>query len=323
MIMSAVETLDRPLRIVDSPLFEGAPEPVVRAIVSGCETTELAAGEQLLAVGEENDTLYVLLSGMLRVHLSKTPRADVILKQGECAGELSLIDGYSISADVFAEERSVLLGVDREQLWNFLDRAPIVARNLLRILAGRVRNDNRLLQAAVRAQQHFEHAATVDPLTGLRNRRWMNDAFDRQLQRAYATGRPASLLMVDADHFKRINDTYGHLVGDTVLAHIGRALAGALRPTDLLARYGGEEFAILLPDTSHADAVAIAERARGAVESAEFDAADDLEVPPVVTVSVGVATTCADELLLLPDLIRRADSHLVEAKGAGRNRVCG
>lgn len=318
-----MESVESPLRIVESPLFDGAPESLVRAMVSGCETTELAAGQQLLVAGAENDTLYVLLRGRLRVHLSGTPQADVILGHGECAGELSLIDGYAISADVFAEERSVLLGIDREQLWSFLDRAPVVARNLLRILAGRVRHDNRLLQEAVRAQQHFEHAATVDSLTGLRNRRWMNEVFDRQVHRAHATGRPASLLMVDADHFKRINDTYGHPVGDTVLAHVGRALAGALRPTDLLARYGGEEFAILLPDTGHADAVAVAERARCAVASAALDTSAGLAVSPGITVSIGVATTCSREPLFLPALIERADRLLVEAKGAGRNRVRG
>lgn len=312
-----------PHRTVASPLFLGAPDPLVQAMVSGCETRELAAGEQLLVAGHDNDTLFVILSGSLRVNLPGTPCAVVLLGPGECAGELSLIDGLGVSADVFADEPSLLLSIDREQLWHFLDRTPIVARNLLRVLAGRVRNDNRLLQEAVSAQHHFEHAATVDALTGLRNRRWMNEVFERQVHRSHNTGRPASLLMVDADHFKRINDTYGHQVGDEVLAHVGRTLAGALRPTDLLARYGGEEFSILLPDVSLLDALAVAERVRQAVESSSLETAAGFLAPQAVTVSIGVAMTCVDSPLHLRALIGIADRHLVEAKMAGRNRVHG
>lgn len=291
-------------------------------MIAGCETRELANGEQLLVAGQENDTLFLVLSGRLHVHLSGA-RAVVVLEQGECAGELSLIDGSEVSADVFADAPSVLLGIDREQLWHFLDRTPIVARNLLRVLARRVRNDNRLLQEAVQVQQHFEHAATVDPLTGLRNRRWLNDAFERQVQRARTTGRAASLLMVDADHFKSVNDTYGHLVGDDVLVHLGRTLAGALRPTDLLARYGGEEFAILLPDVDCGDALTVADRVRRSVEASKLETSAGAGATLSLTVSIGVAATTPANPLQLPALIERADQHLVQAKAAGRNRVHG
>ena len=126
---------------------------------------------------------------------------------------------------------------------------PVVALNLLRMLAKRVRNDNRRLQDADRMQRKYEKAATVDALTGLRNRRWLNEAFERQLQRTLRSDQPVSVLMIDADHFKHVNDTHGHIVGDEVLVQIGRTLAAGLRPQDLLARYGGEEFAVLPPVT--------------------------------------------------------------------------
>jgi diguanylate cyclase (GGDEF)-like protein len=306
---------------LSSPLFAGAPEPLVKALISGCETADLEGGDRLLAAGEENDTLYLVVSGGLSVHVSGASGTVVELAPGDCAGELSLLDGFEVSADVYAGTATALLCIDREQLWHFLDQTPVVARNLLRILAGRVRNDNRMLQAAVREQRTLENAATVDALTGLRNRRWLNDAFDRQLHRTLGAGRPVSLLMVDIDHFKRVNDTQGHIIGDDVLVHAGRTLASVLRLTDLLARYGGEEFAIMLPDVPHAEAMSAAERLRREVEATPPEVAGRRLSP--ITVSIGVATTTPDAPLALQPLIDRADRHLVAAKAAGRNRVRG
>lgn len=305
-----------------SALLAGVPTALVKAIVSGCETRELQAGDRLLTAGQDNDTLYLVLSGALGVHLSEASRPVIRLVAGDCAGELSLLDGFGASADVVAQERSLVLGIDREQLWHFVEQSPAVARNLLRILAGRVRNDNAMLQEAARVQRTLENAATIDALTGLRNRRWLNEAFDRQLQRSIRSSRQVSLLMVDTDHFKRINDTYGHVVGDEVLVSVGRALAGELRPADLLARYGGEEFAIMLADVPHASALLIADRVRRAVEAAPTTTSAGV-LPAPVTVSVGVATATPDAPLPLQALIDRADRLLAHAKAAGRNCVRG
>ena len=202
-----------------------------------------------------------------------------------------------------------------------MEQAPVVARNLLRLLAGRVRNDNRMLQDADRMKSIYEKAATVDALTGLRNRRWLNDAFARQLQRCMSAGQPVSALMFDADRFKRVNDTHGHLVGDEVLIHVGQTLASGLRPLDLLARYGGEEFAALLPNVTNTDALAVANRLRHAVESHPPQTAAG--VLTEITVSIGVATASADAPPTLLALLERADAALLEAKQSGRNCVRG
>ncbi len=309
--------------LIGSPLFAGAPEPLLLSMFSGCETRDLARGERLLTSGATNDALYVVLSGSLSVHVPGTGRAHVSVGHGECVGELSLIDGFQVSADVIAEQDSTVVVVEREQLWRLVEATSQVARNLLRILAGRVRHDDRVLGESDRLQRQYEEAATVDTLTGLRNRRWLDDAFARQLERTTRTGRPLSLLMIDADHFKRINDEHGHLVGDGVLVHIGRRLATCLRPQDLLARFGGEEFAVLLPGVGSEAAQTVAERLRIAVATSAPPIADPrCDADRRVTVSIGVATADPGEPVTVPSLIEHADRALYRAKHSGRNRVC-
>jgi len=305
-----------------APLFEGAPERVLKAMMAGSELRELQPGERLLAKGDENDVLYLVLEGTLQVRIPGAARTIVPVTRGECVGELSLIDGFGVSADVFADAKALVLGIEREQLWHVIEHAPMVARNLLRMLAKRVRNDNRRLQAADRMQRKYEKAATVDVLTGLRNRRWLNEAFERQLQRTLRSGQPVSVLMIDADHFKHVNDTHGHIVGDEVLVHVGHTLATGLRPQDLLARYGGEEFAVLLPNVPHGEALAAADRLRRAIETSPPKTSAGGLLRPV-TVSIGVATVSPNEPMPLEQLIDRADSALGVAKAGGRNCVRG
>lgn len=160
--------------------------------------------------------------------------------------------------------------------------------------------------------EEIRDAAATDGLTGIRNRRAFDERLDEELARAGRSGEPVSLLMLDIDHFKALNDDHGHQAGDDVLREIGAALAADCRTFDIPARYGGEEFAIILPRTDPRTALTVAERLRGVVETA------DTSIP--VTVSVGVATAVAG--LDSPQaLIAAADGALYESKRAGRNRV--
>jgi len=159
--------------------------------------------------------------------------------------------------------------------------------------------------------------AITDGLTNLANRKQLDTVLAEELPRAQRQGRLLALLMIDIDHFKSINDTYGHLTGDSVLRGLASMLSRRLRSTDKLARYGGEEFCLVLPETSLSSAVRIAEELRDVVAQQAF-AAEGQEIR--VTVSIGVAA--ATPVMTVEQLYKAADEMLYKAKNSGRNRVC-
>ncbi len=161
-------------------------------------------------------------------------------------------------------------------------------------------------------------AAHSDALTGLHNRGSFQQVLDMEAQRAARYGRVFSLAMLDVDHFKRVNDRFGHLVGDEVLKKLAGLLRSAVRGSDVLCRYGGEEFALLLPETAGPLAYRLCERLRRMVESARWW--DGVSGPARVTVTVGIAEFPHDGRLPR-ELIERADARLYAGKQAGRNRV--
>jgi diguanylate cyclase (GGDEF)-like protein len=178
----------------------------------------------------------------------------------------------------------------------------------------------RELGAALRMATLVEESrymATIDALTGLVNRRAFVDWAARELRRAQRYQDPLSLILLDVDHFKHINDRYGHAAGDTVLAAVGRQLVASVRACDVVARWGGEEFILALPSTPLVGAVEVAERARRELESAHITAPSGKTIP--VTASLGVAELGKGESI--DTLIDRADRVMYEAKSSGRNRV--
>ena len=169
---------------------------------------------------------------------------------------------------------------------------------------------------AIRHAQLFqaqEENALTDELTKLPNRRAFAQQFLQEMQRARRHHNWIGFLMIDLDHFKQVNDNYGHLVGDSVLAELATILTGGARESDVCARYGGEEFAIILHETNEGGAQTVAERIRARVEAASFP--DGLKL----TVSIGIAAT--DDPSLFTQLIDRADQALYQAKQGGRNQV--
>jgi diguanylate cyclase (GGDEF)-like protein/PAS domain S-box-containing protein len=169
-----------------------------------------------------------------------------------------------------------------------------------------------------RLEQRLAHMATIDELTGLMNRRALVSVIENEIRRLHRSHEPSVLMMIDFDHFKEVNDTYGHDAGDRVLRHFAEIARECLRESDSLGRLGGEEFAVLLPDTPLAGALTLAERLRMAVEAAETRCDDRLSIR--ITLSIGLCQLSRDDHTA-SDALRRVDKALYRAKALGRNRV--
>ncbi len=169
----------------------------------------------------------------------------------------------------------------------------------------------------VRLTEELARLAVTDPLSGLANRRRFMEALRGEIERTRRSGRPFSLLMLDIDHFKHVNDTYGHNIGDQVIVALAKTLAAGIREIDTAGRLGGEEFGVILPDTGLQGALIAAERLRQAVAAMEIAAED---APLRVTVSIGAAERGGEETGP-EELLRRADAALYASKHNGRNRV--
>lgn len=178
---------------------------------------------------------------------------------------------------------------------------------------------NRLYRELKHAHARLQAFSIRDGLTGVFNRRFFDERYAREIERARRTGRPLSILMTDVDHFKVFNDTHGHQRGDECLIAVASAIARqARRPGDFVARYGGEEFVLVLPDTDRAGAATVSERVRDAVAALRITSAAP---SGIVTLSVG-ASTIEHAPPTTDALLRAADAALYMAKNSGRNRVC-
>jgi two-component system cell cycle response regulator len=166
----------------------------------------------------------------------------------------------------------------------------------------------------------LEVLAHTDPLTQLVNRRALTIRLVTEMERVRRYNAPLSMLLVDLDHFKLVNDTYGHMAGDDVLASVATLLQRAVRSVDIVARYGGEEFIIVLPETGRQGAMAFADRIRERIATHGFAIGENQTIR--VTTSIGVATYPSPSLDSVEDLFRAADLALYRAKGNGRNLVC-
>lgn len=212
--------------------------------------------------------------------------------------------------DVNCVVRALRLGAH-----DFLTKPPAGPHEVI-LTVDRAIEKKRLKEANLRLLRELEGLSRTDPLTGVWNRRAFEDTLRRELVRASRHLLPLSVMLLDLDHFKRINDTYGHRVGDEVLKWFGVQASRTLREGDTIHRYGGEEFAVVLPHTGPSGALTIAKRLLHSLANTPF------QESLTVTASAGVASGIGEELEDL-DLVAMADVALYQAKNQGRNRALG
>ena len=181
-------------------------------------------------------------------------------------------------------------------------------------LLARVKKELRIIELI----EKLNKQATTDPLTGVYNRRFFMDSCQKNIALAKRKKEPLSILMIDIDHFKQINDTYGHAIGDEVIQKLSSIMQESQRKSDVIARYGGEEFLILLPDTPYERAKEVAQKLRKKVEESFVETHNGKKVR--FSVSIGVATIHKEDSY--ETLMHNADKALYQAKESGRNRVC-
>lgn len=283
------------------------------------------------------DRIIQRLRGVQKVEVSLDPHEGLV-RAAEEGFDLVVVglgaqgfDGLRLVGQIRSLERTrslpILLLAETEEKSRILRGLELGANDYLtrpieaQELVARVRTQVRRHRYAEHLRRNVQNAielAGVDALTGLRNRRYFERQFAALMERMAEKDRPLSLLVLDIDHFKRVNDTFGHDTGDVILRGVAERMKRVVRTVDLVCRLGGEEFAVVMPDTSTAMAASIAERLRASIEAEPFPVEGGTRLISV-TVSIGLAERGATEAL--DPLFKAADQALYASKRNGRNRV--
>jgi diguanylate cyclase (GGDEF)-like protein len=295
------------------PLFREIGHADLERIAAITHTESHTTGKEVVRIGDAGHSLYVVLEGTVVV-VYPSRSADVELARlgaGEFFGEMAILNEKPRSATVRAVGDVKLLRLEKEDFTRAVADHPQLALAIMASLAGRIRHTDEQLS-------RLSDNALRDSLTGLLNRRSFHDRLAEEAERSRRYGDAFAVLLLDVDHLKRINDTFGLQVGDTVLAWVGRMLTEHTRGADVAFRVGGEEFALICPETSIEEAGAAARRLVDLIAGAR---------PPVsfglsVTVSAGCAC-CPMHGKRGDQVLQAADEALLRAKANGRNRAYG
>jgi two-component system cell cycle response regulator len=339
MLFARVRSLTRLKTVIDE-LREREASGRRMGVIAGAHTRMGGAGGRILVVDDNARQAQRMLLELSIEHRPVTESdAEKALLTARGAVDLVIVntaarsfDGLRLAAQIRSDEVTrnlpVLAVVDFDDRPKVVKALEIGVNDILarpidpEELAARARTQIRRKRYTDYLRDNLDHSlelAVTDQLTGLHNRRYKTGRLDALMKRTAAGGEPVAALVIDIDHFKKINDSFGHGVGDEVLREFAARLASNVRAIDLPVRYGGEEFVVIMPDTRLKDAQRIAERVRLHVAGSPFRVLGGEELLSV-TISIGVAASHggADAPQAL---LRRADEALYEAKAQGRNRV--
>lgn len=329
-------------RLSKLELFDGLSQAQLDDLVSLGEISTCQPDVVLFKEGDVGEKLYLIIEGSLEV-TNKSDSQVYLLNAGEVLGEIGLLDGLPRTATVTTATSCLLFGLTRDQFESFLALDPKLALSVMRVTNRKVRaalSREKELNASLQdaneelerlnnslehmveqktqqlrlANQNLKGLLERDPLTGAYNRR----KFDSLLEELVARGEPFSLVMVDLDHFKSINDTHGHQTGDRVLIDLAEVAGTRLTGPQYLARYGGEEFGMILAGSELEQAGQLAESVRFAIECHHFPIRGC--APGYVTASMGVSQYPIHGRSVT-EVVECADKALYRAKKEGRNRV--
>ena len=306
------------------PLFDGLSRSQVHYILMAGATRDLDSGDVLFQKGETSDSMYAVISGELEVvdvmddtdeHSIHGIRKHIAtLRTGHVVGEMGMVRRCQRSATVIATTPAELLEINDRMIkrlqWLY---PPTGQRFFFNLMAG-------ICDRLEATTDRLSQVTTTDALTGLNSRHYFLNVLEKEIARTRRYEALLSLLMVDVDRFGDINSTYGHETGDRILSDLGRAIVRNMRQSDVACRFGGQQFAVLLPNSSAANASMVCERLRRLVDEHPFQSHSS---SVHITVSIGFATLGPDRKEVAVDLMGEATQALQRAKESGRNRVEG
>lgn len=307
-------------------IFSQLTDEELGSLLGLLRAVDAGEGQRLFREGDEGDELYIVKSGCVasRIRLQSGSEREIArFLPGDFFGEMCIFERAPRSATCSAVSDSELYSLHESDFYGMMNVRPRTAikimHRMLNITTQRLQNTSEFLSDMVHWGEEASRRVVTDELTGAYNRRFLDDALPRHFESARSTGNPLSIIMLDLDYFRQINEHYGQEMGDKVILSVVSVLRECMRQKDIIARYGGDEFTLLLPETDMESAWRIGERVRQGVESLPLLA--DLNGPVrAVTTSQGLASypECASDLDALRDM---ADKALYRAKEEGRNRV--
>ncbi len=298
----------------------------LKAISRHIEPLNIAGGEVLCREGDEGHEMFIIESGKAAVTIKMqddTEKQITEFSAGDFFGEMAIFENEKRSATCTALEESRILKLDKKDFIRLMEEHPVAAikimREMLDITSHRLANTSRFVSDMVRWGEEASRRAITDELTGLYNRRYLDSALEEQFKKTVKTGKPLSLVMVDLDFFREVNEQYSHEIGDEYIVEVSRVFKENFRETDIVSRYGGDEFTIIMPGTDLKKAAEVTEIIRKGVEKIDF--LKKYKGPDIsLSTSQGIAAY-PENCKSLDKLKELADKALYRAKESGRNRV--